>query len=589
MTTQSDAAALQNAIVTLDAAITTLQSGPVSSFASNLQNTVSAIALVASLGAALIGDVETAPQPPATTASPLTGTLFSSLVPVTSDPLTITVTLGGIAYTFSETSGTNLGTFTNQYFSHNVIKCTVTGCPIQLYIKHDLTGNSRAEVVSEYAYPFATWTTGAPDIGTFTVMIQQDGKALQTITAPHHWMYARWRWQSSPRSIIMTPAALVAKGLLFPIGPVTGIPAGVSYGWDPTNTSYQNPMDMAGLTGAMPMTGGRNDIGPITDVSAACIYSFTTANLLAVLCEAEACGSIPVHWRDLTTNAPVDMYANPLFTDAGPATLPLNTAQNPTGWNLDNSHFPNACWLAWLLTQDSYYLEEMQFHMVYWYSQPNYFAGLMGTGHIAMYQGQQRDIALGVGLLYQISYAMQQTTSLPSSMLPMSQYTKFRADDVSYQTTTYVNSTLPAYALFDGNQPNGQNTAPFECDYLLMREAQAVMLGFSERQPMLEFRARQILSMTNPSVWKIAYCTGYSFDFSVATSWAQEWTIYNATNPAAAITTVDYLATRYAALAYIACVPGAHQSQAKSQLPAIESLYISTGQPIDVKWSMVAA
>src|SRR6185295_8318346 len=75
----------------------------------------------------------------------------------------------------------------------------------------------RDEVIVEYGRS----TGGAPAHvqAAYTATITKQGSAQATYNVPKHWWYARWRYQSSPRPVVRTPAMLKVRGWIPNFGP----------------------------------------------------------------------------------------------------------------------------------------------------------------------------------------------------------------------------------------------------------------------------------------------------------------------------------------------------------------------------------
>jgi hypothetical protein len=96
------------------------------------------------------------------------------------------------------------------------------------------------------------------------------------------------------RPVVRDPAELIRRKLLPPYGRSGLYGAPVSE----RTVAWRGPMDTAGLTTAMASGGDRPEIGLFTEYQADFIINGAPAALTSLLSQGEACGSMPIHWRD---------------------------------------------------------------------------------------------------------------------------------------------------------------------------------------------------------------------------------------------------------------------------------------------------
>ncbi|MEO8714840.1 MAG: hypothetical protein ABI369_07495, partial [Acetobacteraceae bacterium] len=123
----------------------------------------------------------------------------------------------------------------------------------------------------------------------------------------------------------------------------------------------------AGITKAMPMQGGRWDIGPTTQANTMWLLTQNATVAQYALDQAGAAGSIPWHLFDAKSGIYLTATANPkLWADyRAPGTggttaltqaLPLASV---TGWQPDPAHQPDLDYVAYLMTGDRNYLDQL--------------------------------------------------------------------------------------------------------------------------------------------------------------------------------------------------------------------------------------
>src|ERR1700722_13160082 len=134
----------------------------------------------------------------------------------------------------------------------------------------------------------------AAHLGPYKAVIRRGSDVVATVDVPDHWWFSRWRWQSAPRPVIATPEQLITAKLLPPYSRQVAKNA-------PTINNdaivYKGPMDNPGAVHYVGTTGDRPDIGPVTEYQAAYILPSDDSALKAVLAQAEAAGSMPMHVR----------------------------------------------------------------------------------------------------------------------------------------------------------------------------------------------------------------------------------------------------------------------------------------------------
>jgi hypothetical protein len=195
------------------------------------------------------------------------------------------------------------------------------------------------------------------NLGLHTVVITDDAGEHVTFELPAHYWSARWRWQSGPWPHMRDVDDLVARNWLPKLDPA--LHKGTA---KPLPIPVYQPMGLAGLTAQMPGTGGRADIGFLTDWQAEYLCTRSPEMLAGVFAQGEAGGTIPWHIRDLWTGRLMDLMNTWRF-----ASCYWNSSVNPyvypapgTGIVIDSSHQPSCAWLPFALTGDPYFLETVQ-------------------------------------------------------------------------------------------------------------------------------------------------------------------------------------------------------------------------------------
>jgi hypothetical protein len=154
------------------------------------------------------------------------------------------------------------------------------------------------------------------------------------------------------------------------------------------------PTGPAFITQYMPMTGGRDDIGPLPRWTAIYLLSQDPRARAAMLANADAAGGIPIHYRDRPTGEPVSLDLHPGIAlvfgkSTGKDALP-GVTDGDTPWTPDAAHQPSLAYVPYLVTGDRFYLDEL----LYWANwdmggvDPAYREGSKGLIHWNQIRGQ---------------------------------------------------------------------------------------------------------------------------------------------------------------------------------------------------------
>ena len=434
----------------------------------------------------------------------------SGVAAAPASPAGLSVTISGLAggpFTLTESDAKPLDNYNGPGFTMRNLVATAPGLPLTIYFRPDIN-SARREVVFEYkALITATPNpTPPPGLPPYTVTISDNGTALATIAIPvSHQAGKRWRWQSTRRPIIAKPAELVASGAVLPYD-ASLIP---NIGELKPNHPAYAPLQLAGVSPHMGMTGERDDIGPLPSAAAYYLATGDAAALGAVLEWGEASGSIPWHWRDPNGLGPIDLDITP---DAGGnSTLKIYGSPNDDV-AIDDAHQPSLGYLPFLLTGDPYYLEELQFQASWTMTAYNGSYGINGPG--ILWPVQTRGYAWGLRNLIQAVIATPE--SVPSWLLPRSYWRRKLENNRKFFDANFMDSynpTIRALHLagaieYDGNLPFWQQ------DFLQSSLELAVRAGLTEWAAERDWHGRQVIDRTSgKSGWPRKLPTPYEAAF----------------------------------------------------------------------------
>ena len=341
-----------------------------------------------------------------------TGSPFTQPVTVTVGTVVMgfyaTVQLGsppaGTIYTFNPDSpgvnqtATNEGDFVSDFasFTQASIHCKRTDIDLRIYFRKDTAGAlaGRVECIMEMGHP--TIGGGAANLGDFTLKVFDSGNTLKLTQAfPQIGWFSRWRcgaasggsWQNPPplRPEARTRAQLLPAGdnlvpnfsstlatdfgcvncqtgntLCFPISTYSS----AYYSGQGNNLNPSGINENCGLATSLGGVGGRPELGVVTEWQANYIINGNSGAQTAMYVCAEVAGGMPWIVRDLTTTAPVDLFvnANVIFGAPGYDTPSVSVPSGAGTWNMaDVNHTPPISYVAYILTGDPFYLENLQF------------------------------------------------------------------------------------------------------------------------------------------------------------------------------------------------------------------------------------
>src|SRR5690349_21571627 len=192
-------------------------------------------------------------------AAGLSGLMVPQAAGAAASGIAVDITLNGQTYHYDGAAGADLGAYSDPLgkFVQDCFRVNHPQLPLSIFIRPD-RGSDRLEVVFELG---RVWITTDPqNLPQYQAKISRGPATLATIDVPAHYWFSRWRWQSAPRPLRVTPEQVMAHWQMPLIserlGPVTALMK--------TAQSY-TPMGLAGLMPYMGSTGERPEIGLMTE------------------------------------------------------------------------------------------------------------------------------------------------------------------------------------------------------------------------------------------------------------------------------------------------------------------------------------
>jgi hypothetical protein len=454
--------------------------------------------------------------------------------PPASDTLCAWIDYEGRTYEFVEADGIDLGDYREPggHFTQGCVLATHPDLPgFAVYFRRDKGGAPRDEVVFELGQIFDCVPGNmAPYIAT----IGRGTTTLAVIQAPlgHYW-HASWRWQSAPRPIIYPATQFL--GTLLPTYSEALFGDAIPLS---SPRSYAGPMDLSGITGYIPSTGERDEIGPVTEAQAEFLCTGSDAAWASVQAWLEAAGTIPLRFRDETTGAPLDWTKYPNATMYSPSGAAPYISNPPSPVTLDSAHMGSFAYVPFLLTGDPYALEWVQFVAVY--------------NVVCLSPGARQNFSLG-NAVRAVAWALRSLVQaatvtpedVPGWLLPKALF-KARLDDQrQWFLDRYVNGTTkPCSDLWilqtPENSPGSATSTPpantycsvWQEDFLSTVLGWVVAMGHADWLPIIEWKAEDTMARTgDTSGWCRAVPTLYQLMLREGpsgpsvTSWADAWAL----------------------------------------------------------------
>lgn len=228
----------------------------------------------------------------------------------------------------------------------------------------------RTDVVLENT---RTWTPHPANI-TYALAIKRHGMVLHEQPPFTHYHHARWH------KVIWTGGAEPAQNMRYDMPYFMASHATWNYDLnlaipervlakkfaqlkDKRQTQDAlGPMGNLFLAPAFGTTGARADIGPLPEWTVYYLISQDERAKEMMLENADAAGSVPIHYRDEETGQPLDVEKYPTVSVSFGTSKPLlPPVTDRTIWSPDSAHQASFAYIPYLMTGDAFYLDETIF------------------------------------------------------------------------------------------------------------------------------------------------------------------------------------------------------------------------------------
>lgn len=229
---------------------------------------------------------------------------------------------------------------------------------------YDSGNRIRTDVVMENNKTFVA----SPSNLTYSLNVSANGQTLLSQPSFTHHHHARWHkvvWNGTAPQYRLRhhmPYFVASKAVLnYDLGikvPETAL----SSLYSSLTSSNTQPMGPAQVTTYFPMTGARPDIAPLPQWTVMYLLSQDDRARAAMLANADAAASVPVHYRDENTDQPLSVESWPKIELRYSSSVPaVPQGSGSTIWEPDRAHQPSFAYAPYLFTGDAFYLDEMMF------------------------------------------------------------------------------------------------------------------------------------------------------------------------------------------------------------------------------------
>jgi Bacterial Ig-like domain len=425
---------------------------------------------------------------------------------------------GSFHVTFDVTDFADGTTRTDVQFNNDYAEQPTGGA-----VTYDETITQNGSVVSQYTgvtqYQYQTrhevfWSNGAPQVN-----IVHDIAGLEKTGAIPGYNLA---WSSSGSQTLANYATQMAGS-----------------GWG-------GPLPVNGVRQYMPDTGGRPDIGPTTEPSALWLITQNQTAAQYTLGWADAAGSVPWHFYDPTTGNYLSVFQYPqLWTDprggnGAPGGLTQQVASSTlTGWTPETAHQPDLSYVAYMLTGDRYYLDQLnaQANFSILSDWPGYRSKGVYNDIVANGGDQVRAQAWSLRQIDEAAYAN------PDGSAEKAYFTQVSNDNWSWlvsQLPSWTASQGEAYGQIQGVY--GSNTgsmAPWQQDYFASTTIAAAEQGNQNAKTVLQWEANFLVGRFLPHTgWNQHDGTAYNLQVynTTTNSYYQTWGDIETASQAAGLT-----------------------------------------------------
>jgi hypothetical protein len=365
----------------------------------------------------------------------------------------------------------------------------------------------RVDTVVENGWTFQTGSSAYTYYATVTV----GGNIVYSNTSLTHYHHSRWHvvgWWGGAPSMYVKPDTQYLRNTLA----VPNYDNSITLQSSVLNNYAQavTPMGHANLRTSWADTGYDPQIGLMPEWDAAFVISGDQRAYNAVLANASAGGSYSYHYRDENTGGLPSIDTYPTLSEQGPSGgLVMGTGGNPNSH--DDAHAPLVGYLAYLLTGDYFYLEEMQFlgnwHMLYNSPDAGHRNGSQGILAI-----QNRAQAWGIRTISHVAAATPDGYTV-GSINYKNYFINKMNNNIADRQTKWANGPANVLGAIQDYDWGIGHYSPWQNDFFVAVFNRIVELGFPQGTVMRDWLNKWPAGRlgTGNNEWCYVYATQYNF------------------------------------------------------------------------------
>lgn len=347
-----------------------------------------------------------------------------------------------------------------------------------------------------------------PQNFTYDVLVDIGGKKVYEQKALMHYHHARWRkvfWiGNEPQMHIRHDARdIIETRALANYDDITIAQTAIDSLAKEANSDKFKAFGIGYAASYMPNTGGRRDIGLLPQWAVVDLLSQDPGVRKGHLGTADLAGSWSIHYRDQKTDQPISIIDFPYMTILGRSSDTNNpktgnseafpkVIDGKTPYTHDSDHQPNLAYLAYMITGDYYYLEELQFWAMYnvFSRNPNYREREKGL----VWRAQVRDEAWSMRSLAEAAYITPDNDRLKSH------FTNFVDNNLAWYNKNFTdnpnanklgaNDSLGSFAYPKSGPNKLTGISSWQDDFLTQAIGHVADLGFKEAERYLAWKVK---------------------------------------------------------------------------------------------------
>ncbi len=431
-----------------------------------------------------------------------------------------------------------------------------------------------------------------PGNRNYDVKITSGGKTVYEKAGVDHFHHARWRnlhafGTAQPDVFVRHDLGYLIETGALPKYDLARTPSpkaisSVTSTWD---SADKDILDNGLVTKYFPTTGGRDDIGPLPKWAAVGLMTGDPGVMAATMGVGDLAASFSVHYRDRDTGRAMSIDDHPtisLIAAAAKYSDPADKLPDCTNcdspYTVDDAHQPSLVYVPYLLSGDSFYLDELYFWTSWNFIKQNH-------------QYRKNDQGLLESLQVRAQAWSIRTLLHAAWLAPEGDKEQaYLADKVKNNITWYKDNAIDSNPFgwwgeqsnwnTDGGRPDDNMdadvryyTSPWQSDFLVWTWDSAVRMGYADAQGIHDWFVEYTIGRYtngpdyNPYDGSPYHIATSSVSGKPYSSWAEFWQMSFANRSGPAPTTLEdkNCSLCYSAIARVALSSAARAKLAKGQ------------------------